>query len=113
MKKRGVTLIIVMVAVVIMFIIITSASVIGSGSIKTANFQNYQSKLSRASNAINEYYLKNNKLPVTGEEVSVDTLSSDFINQIVDNNDSKNKLFVVDASLLQDSTIKFGTRNYK
>lgn len=107
-NKSGVTLIIVITATIVMMIIITSASVIGSGAIASANFEEYKSSLSRAQDNINVYFLDNNKLPVTNEIVSAASLGSDFYNTVVANSDENNKLYVVDVNLLNNDTIKKG-----
>jgi type II secretory pathway pseudopilin PulG len=107
-KKYGITMSVLVVAIAVMMILITSAAVIGSNSIKTANYDDYMANLTRTSDSINAYYLKNNKLPVTGEIVSAASLGSDFYAAIAENGDQGNKLFVVDYSLLEDSTIKIG-----
>lgn len=107
-KKSGVTLIIVVTAAIVMMIIITSASVIGAGSIASANFEEYKASLSRVQDNINVYYLENETLPITNEIVSGNSLGTDFYNNIVQNADENNRLFVVNVSLLKNDTIRKG-----
>lgn len=112
-QKKGITLAVLIVAVSVMMIIITSAAVIGSGSIKTANYDDYLANLTRASDSINAYYLQNGKLPITGDIVSSASLGSNFHNALVENKDDANDLFVVNFALLNDSTIKIGKGTVK
>ena len=70
-KKSGVTLSVIVIAVVLMVITISSASIIGTRAISTANFEEYKSELNRVSNNVNEYYLSNKKLPVTNEIIDI------------------------------------------
>jgi Tfp pilus assembly protein PilE len=107
-KKSGITLIIVVIASIIMMIIITSASVIGAGSIASANFEEYKASLSRVQDNINLYYLNNEMLPITNEIVSGGSLGVDFRNYIIQNADENNRLYVVDVSLLKNNTIRKG-----
>lgn len=110
-NKRGITLIILITASVIMMIIITSASVIGAGSISSANFEEYKASLSRVQDNVNVYYLDNKTLPITNEVVSNNSLGTEFYNNIVQNADENNRLFVINASLLNNDTIKKGKGN--
>lgn len=107
-NKSGVTLLVVITATIVMMIIITSASVIGAGAIAGANFEEYKTSLSRIQDNINIYYLDNEKLPITNEIVSASSLGTDFYNNVIQNLDENNKLYVVDVSLFQNETIKKG-----
>lgn len=107
-RKSGVTLLVIIMSLVVMMIIITSASVVGSNSITQANFEEYKSSLSRVEDNINSYYLENGKLPITNEVVSATSLGKDFYNNVVENKDDNNKLFIVNISLLQNDTLKKG-----
>ncbi len=106
--KKGVSLLVVIVAVTIMLIIITSATVIGSGSITSANYEEYVSELNRVSDNVNEYYVENKELPVTGEVVSATSLGNEFLANMKDKGDLEENLYIVDLSKLKDSTIKKG-----
>jgi hypothetical protein len=107
-KKSGITLLVVVTATVVMMIIITSASVIGAGSIAAANFEEYKASLSRVQDNVNLYYLENKKLPITNEVVSGNSLGDEFYNNIVENEDENNKLYVVNVALLVSDAIKKG-----
>ena len=107
--KKGVSLLVVVVAITVMLILITSATVIGSGAIVTANYDEYVSELNRVSDNVNEYYVKNNVLPVTGEVVSSTSLGNEFLANIKEKGDSEENLLVVDFSKLNDSTVKKGS----
>ena len=52
--KKGVTLLVVILAISIMLILISTASVIGSKSIITANFEEYNLVLQIVSDEVNE-----------------------------------------------------------
>lgn len=107
-NKSGVTLMVLVTATIVMMIIITSASVIGANSVASAKLEEYKSSLFRVQDNINTYYLENNMLPVTNEVVAANSLGTSFYNNIIENNDENNKLFVVDVSLLNNETIKKG-----
>lgn len=111
MKKSGITMMVVVLAVSVILVVISSASVIGYNSINTANFEEYKSRIDRANRQVDYYYLKNEKLPTTNEEVAADSLNDEFIEQLISKNDYVNKLYVVDISKLNDNTIKIGNGN--
>lgn len=106
--KRGVSLIVVSVAVVVMLILVSSASVIGLKSVSTANFEKYLDEIERVNNFVNEYYTKNKKLPIKNQIISKESLGSDFYNEITKNGDNNNNLFVIDMSLLNVPNITRG-----
>ena len=108
-NKRGISLVVLIVAVVVMLIIVTSAVVIGAGSITKANFQEYQSSISRMSNLVNIYYTENNELPITGYVLDPKSISYDFVNEVNSRNDEFNKLYIVDTSKLKMTTIDIGS----
>lgn len=109
MKKNGISLVIVTAAVSIMLLIVSVASVVGSNAINSANFEEYKSVINRVSDNINEYYISNNKLPIKSSSVNISSVSDEFKENLIDNNDKTNKLFVVDMSLLEDKTIDKGS----
>ncbi len=111
--KKGVSLIVAVAAITIMIILISAASVVGSGAIATANFEEYKALLNRVSDNVNEYYVENGSLPLNGEVVSFSALGSEFANAIVTNNDAANTLYVIDISKLKDSTITKGNGTVK
>lgn len=111
-NKSGVTLLILVIAITVMFVIISSASVIGFESITGANFEEYKAMISRVSDNVNSYYLDNGKLPVTNEIVSGNSLGTTFYNNLIDNSDENNNLYVLDVSLLNNANIKNGVRKF-
>ncbi len=110
-KKSGISLVIVSTAVVIMLTLISVASVVGSNAINSANYDEFISNIRRVSDDVNEYSIENGKLPVTNEVITVSSLGEEFRDEANLNGDLNNKLFVVDISLLNDTTVKNGTGN--
>lgn len=106
--KKGVTLSIVLVAIVIMLILITSATVVGTTAIATANFEEFKGTVSRLSNNVNEYYVKNKELPVKNEVVATNSLSTSFQAELEKKGDLNKKLYIVDMSKINDATITIG-----
>jgi len=106
--KKGVSLLIVTVAISVMVILISSSIIFGSQAIKTAQFEEFLSQLDRLSMSLNDYYLENSSLPTTGEVVSGVSLGNEFMNELVSKKDENNRLFVVNVSLLKDGTLKRG-----
>lgn len=109
--KKGISMLILVVAISVMTLLISSTIIVGSNSIKTANYQEFLSQLNRLSDSLNDYVINNQKLPVTTEIVSASSLGESFLEEISKNNDLQNKLYVVDVSLLEDATIKKGRGN--
>ena len=107
-NKRGVTFSVVIVAIVIMLIVVSSASVIGTRSISTANFEEYKSEIGRVYNNVNEYYIKNKTLPIKNEIIDISSLDTEFKSILNQNGDNTSSLYVVDVALLEDATIKNG-----
>lgn len=107
-RKSGITLLVLVMSFAVMMIIITSALVAGFNSIAQANYEEYMTSLSRVEDNINVYYLENDKLPITNEIVAATSLGEDFYNNVVINKDDNNRLFIVNISLLNNSTIKQG-----
>ncbi len=106
--KKGVSLSIVVAAVAIMMILISSVSVVGSNAISSANFEEYKSEITRVSDEINIFITENNMLPVTNETISINSLGQDFLEQVKENGDLSNKFYVVDVSKLNDYNITKG-----
>lgn len=106
--KKGVTLSIVLVAIVIMLILISSATVVGTTAIATANFEEFKGMVTRLSNNVNEYYLKNKELPVKNEVIATNSLSQEFQAELEKKGDLNKKMFVVDMSKINDATITIG-----
>ncbi len=106
--KSGITTSILLVALVIMSILIGSASVVGSNAIKTANFEDFKSEVSRVSDMINNYAVKNGSLPVKNEIVAVDSMPDTLKSAISSNGDINENFYVVDMTKISDSTILLG-----
>ena len=106
--KKGITMSVVLVAIVIMMLIISAATVVGTNAVSTANFEEFKSIISRVSDDINEYYVKNNELPVKNEIVATASLPQDMQSILSKNGDLDDKLYVVDMSKINDATLKKG-----
>lgn len=110
--KKGITMSVVLIAVVIMLILITSATVVGTTSISTANYEDFKSVLGRVSNDVNVYYVKNNELPVENNVISTESLSVSFQDELEKKGDLNKKLFIVDMKKINDSTITIGRGSF-
>lgn len=106
--KKGVSLLIVVVAISVMVILISTTIIFGTSSIKTAQYEEFLSQLNRVSSSLNEYTLQNNSLPVTNEVVSGVSLGDDFFAELISKKDENNRLYVIDIDLLRDGTVKRG-----
>lgn len=108
--KNGITLSVIVIAVTIMFIIISSATVIGNSAINAANYEEFMSNISRVSDQVNKYILDNKSLPITTYEViSKEMTTEGFAQKLKDNGDNLNDLYVVDMSKLKLSSVKIGS----
>lgn len=108
-RKKGVTTTVVVLAVVIMFIILTTATVVGSRNIDTVNYEEYMSQLTRVSDSVNEYVVKNDELPVTGQIIAKANLTEDLTNELTQNGDLNNDLYVVDMSKIDVNNVSKGS----
>lgn len=106
--KKGITMSIVLVAIVVMMLIITAATVVGKTTIDTANYEEFKSSISRVADNVNEYYIKNKTLPVKNEIIATNSLEESFRLELDRKGDLNEKLFVVDMSKLSDSSIAIG-----
>ena len=106
--KKGITMSVVLVAIVLMMLIISAATVVGTNAVSTANFEEFKSIISRVSDDINEYYVKNDELPVKNEIVATASLPQDMQSALSKNGDLDDKLYVVDMSKINDATLKKG-----
>ncbi len=106
--KKGITLTIAVMAVTIMLILITSSTVIGGSAISAANFEKFNSMLTRTSDNINEYYIKNKSLPIKDEIIDINSLGSEFVNAVAKNNDLESTFKVVDMTKIEDPTVTEG-----
>ena len=109
--KKGVTMSVVIIAVVIMLILVSAATVVGTNSISTANYEDFRSMITRVSNDVNEYYVSNNELPVKNEVVATDSLSESLKAEVEKKGDTNKKLFVVDMAKINDATVTIGRGN--
>lgn len=106
--KKGVSLVTAIIAVSIMMILVSSVCVIGSSAISSANFEEYKSQIERVADEINIYINEKDILPVTNQNVSIDSLGQDFLNEVKEKNDLSNKFYIVDVSKLADYSIEKG-----
>lgn len=107
-RKRGVTTAVISLAVVIMFIILTTATVVGSRNIDTVNYEEFKSQLGRVSDTVNEYYLTNDELPTSGEIVAKANLPEALTNELTANGDLNNELYIIDMSKLDINNVTRG-----
>lgn len=109
--KKGISMMMLVIATSVMMILITSASVIGINSINTANFEEYKSVLERVEDDVNYYYVKNGTLPIKEsngfEIVDKASINIEFYNQVIEEGDSTDILYIIDLEKLEDSTINF------
>ena len=110
-KKRGVTIVVIALAVVIMFIILTTATIVGSRNIDTVNYEEFMSQLSRVSDSVNEYIVKNEEIPTTYEVVAKVGLTENLRNEITQNGDLNNNLYVIDMTKLNVNNVSKGNGN--
>lgn len=109
-NKRGVTTAVITLAVVIMFIILTTATVIGSRNVGTVNYEEYMSQLNRVADSVNSYILKNDELPVKDsyEIVAKAGLTENFIAELTKNGDTNNNLYIIDMNKLDVNNVAKG-----
>ena len=106
--KKGITISMLVVTVVLMFILVTTATVVGTRAIQTASYEEFLSKIERVSNDVNKYVIDNNTLPTTFEIISKEGLPDKLKAEINNNNDSTNNLFVVDMTKLRTESVNIG-----
>lgn len=114
--KKGISMMMLVVATSVMMILITSASVIGINSVNTANFEEYKSVLSRIADDVNYYYIENNTLPVKSDEngvqlIDASSINAEFYMQVIEQGDENNELYIIDTEKLEDSTIAFSDKD--
>ncbi len=108
-NKLGITTSILVLSVVIMFIILTTATVSGVASINNVNYEEYMSQLERVSNATNEYIIENEKKPIfENTAIAKENLTDDFSAELLKNGDNNNNLYVIDISKLSLNDFKIG-----
>lgn len=106
--KRGITVSVLVITVVLMFILVTTATVIGARAIQTAAYEEFLSKMSRVSDDVNKYVVDNGNLPTTSEIIAKEGLPNGLISEINNNNDSNNNLFVIDMTKLRTESVNIG-----
>ena len=106
--KRGITVSILAITIALMFIIITTATVVGTRAIQTATYEEFLSKIQRVSNDVNEYIIKNKQIPTTNEIVAKEGLPAGLVAKINENNDTTNNLFVIDMTKLRTESVNIG-----
>lgn len=107
--KKGVTLSILAVTVIIMLAIATTVTVVGTNMIQTASYEEFSSKIVRVSNSVNKYVVDNKTLPTTLEIVAKEGLPEELKAEITKNNDDANNLFVVDMTKLRVESVNIGS----
>lgn len=106
--KRGITLSILVVTVVLMFIIVTTATVVGTRTIQTASYEEFLSKVLRVSNDVNKYVIDNKELPTTQEIIAKEGLPNSLKSEINSNNDAANNLLVIDMTKIKSESVNIG-----
>ena len=106
--KRGITVSVLVITVVLMFILVTTSTVVGIRSIQTASYEEFTSKMIRVSNDVNKYVVDNKALPTTQEIISKEGLSDALKAELNENNDATNNLFVIDMKKLRTESVNIG-----
>lgn len=106
--KKGITISMLAVTIVLMTVIVGIVGVVGTSSIKTAAYEEFLSKINRVSNEVNRYVIQNKTLPTTNEIISKQGLDEDLKAKITENNDINNNLFVIDTTKLKLESVNIG-----
>ena len=106
--KNGVSLLVVILAISIMLVLISTASIIGTRAIITANFDEFNLTLKRVSDEVNQYYIENNELPIRVENINIASYSELYSYISKKTNDTGANFYVVDLDKLNDNTIQKG-----
>ena len=106
--KRGITVSILVVTIIVMFALVTTTTVVGTRAIQTAMYEEFLSKIERVSNDVNKYYVDNNSLPTTLEIIAKEGLSDEFKSELNTKNDATNNLFVIDMTKLRTESVNIG-----
>lgn len=56
--KKGISMIVLTVAISVMVVLITSSVIVGSTAIKTAQYEEFLSQVSRTADSVNQYIVK-------------------------------------------------------
>lgn len=106
--KRGMTISLVAITILVMFIIISVATAMGTSSIKSAINEEFRGKLSRVKDNVDMYLMTNKVLPTTGVVVSKTGLDVNLIASISENGDDQNNLNVIDMTKLNVEGVNLG-----
>ena len=106
--KRGITISILAVTVVLMITLVTTSTVVGTRTIQTAAYEEFLSKTQRVSNDVNKYVIDNGSLPTTLEIIAKEGLPSGLATEINNNNDTANNLFVIDMTKIRTESVNIG-----
>ena len=94
--KKGITLTLLMVSVAIMIVILSSAAVIGIGYVNEAKYNHFNDNLYNIMSKVNEYYITNDRLPITNEAYTVESDNIGFKTALLNNLDQTSPLYVLD-----------------
>ncbi len=106
--KKGITISILAVTIVIMFILVTTATVIGVRTIQTASYEEFMSKIQRITNDVNSYVIANGELPTNLEIIAKEGLPNAIIAELNSKDDAGNNLYVLDMSKLKTESVNIG-----
>lgn len=109
--KRGITISTLVLTVILMFILITTATVVGARAIQTASYEEFLSKVTRVADDVNKYVVDNKTLPTTAEIISKEGLPNELKAEIKNNGDDYNNLFVIDMTKLNVENVNIGSGN--
>lgn len=106
--KKGITISILVVTVVLMLTLVTTSTVIGTRAIQTAAYEEFLSKTQRVSNDVNKYVIDNGSLPTTLEIIAKEGLPAGLVAELNNNKDNANNLFVIDMTKLRTESVNIG-----
>ena len=106
--KKGITISILVVTVVIMITLATTSTVIGMRAVQTAAYEEFLSKIQRVSNDVNKYVIDNGSLPTTLEIIAKEGLPNGLSEEIINKNDELNNLYVIDMTKLRTESVNIG-----
>lgn len=107
--KRGITISTLVLTVILMFILITTATVVGARAIQTASYEEFLGKVTRVADDVNKYVIDNKTLPTTAEIISKEGLPNELKAEIKNNGDDYNNLFVIDMTKLNVENVNIGS----
>lgn len=113
-KKSGMTVAVLVIAMGIMSIVLGTAVITGTNSLKKANADKYRSILSRVEEAASLYYEDNNEYPLYEDggsyvEIKTETVENSLQNEIIEKGDYQPILYVLDTAKLGSANIDIGT----